>query len=47
MAGECQPISMTAADISAEASAMTAAIRERTKVAIAAGRLKPNGETWF
>jgi hypothetical protein len=30
---------MTAADISAEAPAMAAAIRDRTKAAIAAGRV--------
>lgn len=42
VAGECQP--MTTDEIGAEARVAAAAIRERTKAAIDAGRLKPNGE---
>jgi hypothetical protein len=44
MAGDCKP--MTEADLMAEALAERTAQRERTKAAIAAGRLKPNGEPW-
>jgi len=42
IAGDCQP--MTHAEIGAEATAATDAYRRRREAAIAAGRLKPNGE---